>query len=190
MDYAATKLVMQRCFPSLFPTEDDVLHHLFFVNGCGYEWVGGQLVNPEDGKDPRKVIQKILRKRLTDCQKSLSGENSPMMIRVWKRRIEEIDEPWEAQAAREIERRRELAQSDNISYISLLPDGQICREVYPICKYAQILNVPDDVQPDWLDAARRAIAMVRTERWRLSDRDQEWVDRAERNLSHRFGQPA
>lgn len=32
-------------YPGLFPSRTDVLHHLFVVLGCGYEWQDGRLVD-------------------------------------------------------------------------------------------------------------------------------------------------
>ncbi len=34
------------------------------------------------------------------------------------------------------------------------------QSIYPICKYAKICNVPDDVRPDWLDACFEALEMA------------------------------
>jgi len=43
MNYETTKRTMMDAYPSLFTCEADVLHHLFFVIGNGYEWVDGEL---------------------------------------------------------------------------------------------------------------------------------------------------
>ena len=44
----------------------------------------------------------------------------------------------------------------------LAPDGSIRSKIYPLCKYARIHHVPKDVQRDWLEAARKAIKLART----------------------------
>lgn len=34
-----------QCWPDLYNSRSEVLHHLFIVLGCGYEWQKGKLVN-------------------------------------------------------------------------------------------------------------------------------------------------
>jgi len=45
MTYEETKRVMMASFPSLFVNEIDVLSQLFFVNGNGFDWEHGELVD-------------------------------------------------------------------------------------------------------------------------------------------------
>jgi hypothetical protein len=46
-------------FFSIFPTEMDFLHHLFFVNGNGYDWENGALVELTDADYPGRIIPDI-----------------------------------------------------------------------------------------------------------------------------------
>lgn len=94
--YTATIANMQACHPSLFPTEAHARHHLFFVNGNGFEWVGGKLQSIDGRRDPAEVQQE-------------------------------------------------------------LPPARPLQTLYPLYALSKLVTIPDDVQSDWLAAARAAM---------------------------------
>jgi hypothetical protein len=60
-------------------------------------------------------------------------------------------------------------------------DGTVGRTLYPLCKYSQILNIPQDIKPDWLDAAKRAVEIART-KFRCTEQDLASLNEAEAQL--------
>lgn len=108
-------------YPKLFETEGDVLHHLFFVNGNGYEWVNGELIDLFD---------------------------------------------------------TETAIQETIVNTSLKP--KTSRELYPICQYAKIMCLPEDIKSDWLVAAQKAIKMTRY--YKLTKSNKEYLLKARKAI--------
>ena len=82
-------------------SKEKVLDHLFFVNGNGYEWVNGELVD-----DYANIIYEVIPENYF---------NTPSM-------------------------------------------GAL--QIYPICEYAKILHLPNDIAPDWLFGAIEALLLA------------------------------
>lgn len=111
MNYKDTLRVLLEVYPSIFTDEAAVLHHLFFVNGNGYHWQNGQLVERGQHGDQETVGEMIKRLRA--------------------------------------------------EWVGDLQHQAVPRSrLYPICKYAMIMQIPDNVQPDWFDAARAALKVA------------------------------
>ena len=49
-------------------------------------------------------------------------------------------------------------------------------EIYPICEYSKICNIPDDIKPDWLEAAQEMYEwlIIHDE---LSDNNKKYIDK-------------
>ncbi len=125
MNYADTLADCLKNYPIVFGDEYDVLEHLFFVNGNGYEWNDGCLIDPYP--EPSLVAQLGL-EFVAD--------------------------------AREVPHR-----------------------IYRICKYAKILSLPDDIQPDWLAAAERAIDWAEGPECLLTDDDRHHLAIARQRIA-------
>ena len=112
-------------YPLLFASRTQVLHHLFWVNGNGYEWLNGELVDYQPHKlKPYKALEKGY------------GKEREKALEAFSKFVSKHDE-----------------FVDNYK----IP----LSNVYPICEYACIMNIPDDVKPDWLEAARESLFDVR-----------------------------
>jgi hypothetical protein len=117
MTYEQTLKRCMELYPSLFIDENSVLHHLFFVNGNGYEWENGQLVDvfPE-----------------------------------YKAHIPYAERVAAAKAEYEENERKHDAE-----YKELL--RRLRQTIYPLSQFSHAVTIPDDVQPDWLEAAQKAM---------------------------------
>lgn len=158
-------------YPTLFGCRTDVLHHLFCVNGNGYEWRGGELV----GYPERKRSLKALLKEV---------DNNDAKMAEMLARFDREDEAHEElrvlnetrQAKRRLRREHEKSiitfRYKNAADLALvtwsrdhdrLLDGPLTFRpgtIYPLCEYAKLARVPDDVKPDWLAAVREMIFEV------------------------------
>lgn len=164
--YEETKQYLLDAYPSLFVDETDVLHHLFFVNGNGYEWYGGQLIDvcdPNEDLDVRRIQEQ---RRFRVQAKQASEEGRGYMAKYFEEQIALLDKSPAEQ--REVERqdrikrctrRRPPGSRIRESY-RLDEHGNLQHYLYPLCEYADILHTPDDVQPDWFEAAQRALTLV------------------------------
>lgn len=191
MDYKTTLRVGMMSFPSIFLDEADFLHHVFFVLGNGYDWKNGELVSDEG--DPEEIIRKSREDCLRFYKQMQEEERKRPIIRIegpdeFRKEMEEMrrfmTDYWGEHIARheagsEVERehhrkcRTSLVQegeADDCWF--LLPDGRIGRVLYPISAPAAILHIPEDVKPDWLDAARRAIELALSDLFRRTPEDE------------------
>lgn len=165
MRYRLLRKALMDAYPTLFVDEDDVLDHLFFVNGNGFKWVDGELTDGDD--TPEKVVQRsrennqqryeaeVERNRREGCDTSYMEQllyddlhKTPACIR-----------------RREKKTRIDQARRYGLEY-GVIRNGIVIRSLYPLCEYAKILHVPADVKPDWLAAARKAYEMALSPRWR------------------------
>lgn len=118
--------------PSIFPNRWAVLHHLFIVNGNGYEWQDGELIDPTDQPEPTMadIVDKHFDFYLSD------------------RRLINSSLGYSRDACKDA-----IKAMFNIE--ERIKDMTPTRDkLYPICGYAKILHVPQDVKPDWLEAAK------------------------------------
>ena len=113
-----------------------IFEHLFFVNGCGYEWLGGKLVDV-CREEPQDRVPVVL-----DARGELSKH------REW-------------QAKRGIPPRRRRTEAEDLAAIerSWTRFERQPRQYYPLCEYANILQVPANAEPSWLLAACDATRM-------------------------------
>ena len=134
-------------FPSLFRTRVDVLDHIFFVIGNGYEWLDGAIVctTPEDfvalpkrEKQPwPESFKKLLETGSPDEDKGLKDTVRSLMTSLYGAEEEEEQEQ------------------------RPLPDDGGARVFYPVCDFSEIMRVPDDVRPEWLALAYEAAILLR-----------------------------
>ena len=66
---------------------------------------------------------------------------------------------------------------DHPSYEEVYCQPRVITEMYPICEYAGIANLPDDIQEDWLEAAKKAIVVAQSLERTIED--EEWLAWAE-----------
>lgn len=140
--YAETVARMMRQYPTLFPTEAHALHHLFIVNGNGYDWIEGQLVDLFARSDEEVRAERCRRE---------------------KRLLHGVSEHLRAQ----------------IKAAWAKPAAPIIR-LYPLCKYADLCTLPDDIHPDWLAAAKRALAWAWTRE--RTESDTHWLLKAKARI--------
>lgn len=158
------KTVLKMCmdaYPSLFYTETDVLHHLFFVNGNGREWRDGQLVDRVMNiRSARKYIRDRLEYYIQRVKENMSktywGERN---LEHFKKELDVLQNGT-PQEQREFYYQEHIKILKTIEEFTLHADGQLIKGLYPLCEHAMIVNIPYDVKPDWLEAAIRALREI------------------------------
>lgn len=151
-------------YPSLFVDEADVLHHLFFVNGNGYEWVDGQLVDVCSSSQDLDATRVQDKRRLKWEAKKAAAEGRD--TRFYEQQLALIAKSPAAQRRAERQHRiRRCTQrrppGSRIRECHYLDEqGRLKHYLYPLCEYADILHVPDDVKLDWFKAAQKALTLI------------------------------
>ncbi len=150
-----------RTYPSLYRCRTDVLHHFFCVNGNGMEWVSGELISSYE--EPVRTLDDILH-----------DERAAVAERMDFLRGFEIDadrnKQVEARARAKVlyentVLRYRFENADDLAHVQwdAIPIGETLahpKPIYPLCDYARMNAVPDDVKPDWLAAVREMIFVV------------------------------
>lgn len=141
-------------YPTLFKSRSDCLHHLFCVNGNGYEWEGGVLRGIEEGVEgyPVRDPDRVFRSEAEE-------------IEAWEKLFVGNTNTEEAQSlrARRLCSVREhnskmKFRRENADLLALVQGERL--KIYPLCEYACMNEVPDDVHPDYLEGVREMIFIV------------------------------
>lgn len=190
MDYTETRQQMMDQFPEIFPDEIAVLNHLFFVNGNGYDWSSGQLVDNcgeetdeqlaylrEKDQETRKVLENLL--DALDAADRVIGTrtNSELRRHIKSEIARKSGDPMKVREA--VLKENERKAKAGLHGFSIKPNGSVCRDLYPICGYASIMNLPDDIKPDWLGAAMLALECVKLGLLYASPKDMPFIREAE-----------
>ncbi len=124
-------------YPSLYKdinyqySKEKVLNQLFFTNGNGYKWVNGELISDTE-------------ERYQDFPKDYF--NIPIMTTI----KEELD--FEKEMRLKFHKNKEFKSSEICC--------QGASTIYPICEYAKIMNLPNNIKKDWLKAATEAVKIA------------------------------
>jgi hypothetical protein len=144
-----------RRWPTLYACRTDVLHQWFCVNGNGMSWEEGRLVAYDHNK------------RVPSLKSMIADATEPL------RHNQKIfqDDPEQAAKYRVLIRmeqdliRTRYQMADDLALItwdqgysagSEFPS----RRIYPLCEYARMNCVPDDVDAEYLAAVREMILVV------------------------------
>lgn len=160
--------------PSIFSNRFSVLHHFFCVNGNGLEWVNGELIDPyirEDERsfNPYKTDEDVAKER-DNVIRHLTREDEDEFDKIFA-----SDDTWKDVLTMEemidfcMEFTLKWFLKNNLEIDYIINNAETLAEkstsmkrknIYPICNYAQMCNVPDDIQEGWLEAVYEAIEMV------------------------------
>ena len=138
-------------YPTSYEDRTAALHHLFIINGNGYEWRDGELRTYGDTSklSPFDQIDEWFISHIAQ-QKAIEGE--------------EWNEEWQAEWQRRCDRRL----TDRIAKTKLVRQEITMRvqsklpltHLYPLCQYGKVCNLPADIKEDWLAGAQEAVDLA------------------------------
>lgn len=140
--------------PRLFPTKLSVYDHLFLTNGNGYEWIDGELVSKDD-KENCSIDDGLEALFNDELQYDFLEDylevttDSEDIINYFKRRNKE-----------KLESVKVIVNHEKIINEKLHIINEV--NLYPLCKYSKILNIPDDIKDDWKDAIKEFLDFIMT----------------------------
>ena len=141
-----TILGMLTEYPSLFTTKAGCYKHLFLTNGGGYDWIDGELVvchsaksGPDFKDEDAAMVEQAEKYGLTPNYKKMFGREENEYVRLETRRnnmhiqfaLDNIDL---------------IMRSEHVAFYS----GSAI--LYSGWDYSNLMKVPTDVKPDWLEA--------------------------------------
>lgn len=171
--YQYEKRRMMRQYPSLFRNEWDVLHHLFFVNGNGYDWQNGQLDSPFKESDIEVLRRRGRRELDTACDMVKLCSAYPEQGRGWSDRL--------AQDRKHFRKGGYAAVGRLVDQRDRLEVDRSTR-LYSICQYACIWTMPGGVAEDWLTAGELAYQLAQREEIEKTATDVHWLKRIGKHL--------
>ena len=146
-------------YPLLFKNALDVYDQLFCVIGNGYKWKDGELVSTSLNKVVKTKagavfyqIKNLITDRMQWKALRLVGpvNATRAIMRRWRMSVSRI-----------------LDIDKNIADFSIKDDEEMAKHFkdyrfsfYPLFSSSQICNLPDDIKPDWLDAAKRMYGIM------------------------------
>jgi hypothetical protein len=141
-------------YPSILQNKWAVYHHWFAVNGNGYEWENGELVDicGEKNVTITEAINKHFKYRTKNIFKSTF---------IFKYNIKEL--------------KNDILATINVK--NRTTDFTQTEELYPLCEYAKILNIPNDIKPDWLDAIKEFYDYLIKNYDNFSENDKSYIDK-------------
>lgn len=138
-------------YPMLFPTALYVYDHIFLVIGNGYEWKNGQCVcsGGEGPSTPERAIYVLLEKFFTDH----FGKYLKDLPKKWDRRLrDKVVKRYIGYVKQTMEWEKRM---NDLTVPQFMSGMKSEFEFYPLSEYSLICNLPDDIKPDWLEAAER-----------------------------------
>ena len=148
-----------RKYPDMYRCRTDVLHHWFCVNGNGMEWHNGKLINGYDDASIPSLKFIIDEYTSSDREKlkELDGSNDHERLAIIRVRIAQTI----ADLTVTYNNADDLALVKwNHSPHARMLTACLPSTIYPLCEYARMNTVPDDVTPEYLSAVREMIIEV------------------------------
>ena len=161
-------------YASITPNRAAALNHLFCTIGNGYEWKNGQLVDTV--KYPRKV--KTLEQKIAitlEQQRKADEEFEREYAHFFDTENpaieEEIDdeESEEEESVREFDELRAIV-AEASKWRGVIPDDIEARMLdtkfndwYALSEYSAMMNIPKNIQEDWLDAIIETASLILTQ---------------------------
>ena len=140
--------------PRLFSTKLSVYDHLFLTNGNGYKWENGQLISKDDEENCsiddglEALFNDELQYDFLEDYLNVTTDSEDI-INYFKRRNKE-----------KLELVKVIINYEKIINEKLYLHNK--EELYPLCKYSKILNIPDDIKDDWKDAIKEFLDFIMT----------------------------
>ena len=141
-------------YPLIFPNKLSLYDHLFLTNGNGYKWENGELISG-DNKENCSIedgLEELLNDELQyDFLSDFLEETSD---------VEDIINYIKRRNKKNLELAKVIINHEKIMNEKLYITNEV--ELYPLCKYAKILNIPDDIKDDWKDAIKEFLDFIMT----------------------------
>ena len=205
MNYEKTLELSLILWPSTIPNEDRFLESYFIVLGTGCEWINGDLVDTfEDALPLRERVDKFIDNTIRYTQDYLESNvklgldsilqenrvdklfNQPIketyerliLLRYFKKNIiDTIDNDDELiKAAKLVSIYSQLTDY----YKNVRSNSRSSNKLYPLSNESPIMIIPDNVNDDWLEAAKKAIIVARSKE--RTERDDMFLDKSEERI--------
>ena len=152
-----------REYPSISGNKLDVYDHLFLTNGNGYDWVNGELIEPSNEKPNVISIEEAIDKLFNDeFRIDLITDRMFFYIGELNKEEKVVKESLQYDLVRYAQDVKTIVNAEKAVNQSLFEIEPIISLdglepecfLYPLCEYSKIMNIPDNIKPDWLDGIK------------------------------------
>jgi hypothetical protein len=190
-----------RRYPTLHSCRTSVLHHWFCVIGSGYEWANGRLIelNPERPLRSREEAIQAATKSMTERLSSEDWPPESLARQHYALRYERemVARRWDMAEELALVSWGQPRPNGFTSYTDIVPE-----KISELSKYCFLAEIPDNVDPEYLEAAREMIQEIfRSQPWQSSrdgfrvdeealaqhESNLEFADGIAQELAQRFG---
>lgn len=151
-----------RWYPSLFDTRTSVLNHLFFVNGNGYDWIDGELVDIYEDENTRTEEDAVW---ANGWERYKEGMEEFIAEPVLANFFDNLKVFYKEKEEKYRKIRNEYKERASKDYTE-----EKFTRWYPVCKYAGIVTFPDDIKPDWAEGIKEVAQKI------LATTEEEWLE--------------
>lgn len=147
-------------YPSLYNNKLDVYDHLFLTNGNGFEWVNGELVSKENENGSLYSTEDAIAKIFSHTRLEERARSISILFDFGDISDTEYFNKILFRLTDSLKREVEKVLPDNVE--RMMNDMSVIKDkgpvdntnLYPLCKYAKIMNIPDNVTESWKEALR------------------------------------
>lgn len=152
-----------REYPSISRNKLDVYDHLFLTNGNGYDWVNGELIEKYNKRLNIISIEEAIDKLFNDESRiDLITDRMFFYIGVLNKEEKVVKESLQYDLVRYAQNVKTIVNAEKAVNQSLFEIEPIISLdglepecfLYPLCEYSKIMNIPDNIKPDWLDGIK------------------------------------
>ena len=171
-------------YPLILKNALDVYEQWFCVIGNGYEWENGELVSINNDLNIKTKFGAVL----YQIKEFFVGKYRWKFIRLSnfgrnvKRNIKKTNELIN----------RVLNVDKNVNDFTPIVDEAIVKDIseykfrlYPLCKYSKICTLPDDIKPDWLEAAKKMYEIMIKNPYIVED-EEMWLPKIAKRIKELY----
>ena len=150
-------------YPAIFPNKWAVYHHWFIVNGNGYKWKKGELVDGGLGADSNMSIEDAIEhhtKKIA-AQTKTACEGKSKTIAAWNKSYH----------AKRLKETIDLVKD----FDNRAKDFTPIEGLYGICRFSCLYTIPKNIKPDWLKAANEFKNYLIDNYSSFEKSDQAWI---------------
>jgi hypothetical protein len=152
-----------REYPSISGNKLYVYDHLFLTIGNGYDWVNGELIEPSNEKPNVISIEEAIDKLFNNESRiDLTTDRMFFYIGELNEGEKVVKKSLQYDLVRYAQDVKTIVNAEKAVNQSLFEIEPIISLdglepecfLYPLSKYSKIMNIPDDIKPDWLDGIK------------------------------------
>lgn len=155
MNLKDTMLKHTRLCPIDTKNKLDIYNHLFLRIGNGYEWNDGELVDVYGNNTILTIEEAIENELLDEFNLTLFNRSVNRNIRMYDISSSECKEKIRERLKRYYKNIQTILHAEDIiNHNIVINEDKRDFDFYSLTTYSTIMNIPDNVKPDWLDGIK------------------------------------